>query len=279
MKLIDGKETSKYLRSNLEKEIKKFKTRPKMIDIQIGYNMASDIYIAGKAKASEAIGIDFECIRFEDGTKQEKIISKIHELNNDASVNGIFIQSPIPKSYDEIKIMNEVNPKKDIDGLTYINAGRLLNNKKALVSCTPNGIIELLKYYKIKIKGKNVCIIGRSNLVGKPLFNLFLNNDATVTLCHSHTKDLEKITKKADILVVAIGVKHFVTAKHVKKNAVVIDVGINREDKKIYGDVNFDEVAPKTKFITPVPGGVGPMTITMLLKNVVDAYKDQNNIL
>ncbi len=277
-KNLNGKEVSAYLRSEIKKEVEKLKTKPKMVDIQIGHNPASDIYIAGKEKASNEVGIKFECLRYDENEAQENIINKIKEMNNDPEINGIFIQSPVPDKFDEIKLMNTVIPEKDVDGLTYLNAGKLLNNIEAMVSCTPNGIIKMLDYYKIDIEGKNVVIVGRSNLVGKPLMNLFLNRNATVTVCHSKTSDLKMHTKKADILVAAVGKKHLITKEMVKKGAVVIDVGINRIDGKIYGDVDYDNVYEKVKYITPVPGGVGPMTVTMLLYNVLDGYKKQNKI-
>lgn len=277
-KNLNGKEVSAYLRSEIKKEVEKLKTKPKMVDIQIGHNPASDIYIAGKEKASNEVGIKFECLRYDENEDQENIIKKIKEMNNDPEINGIFIQSPVPDKFDEIKLMNTVIPEKDVDGLTYLNAGKLLNNIEAMVSCTPNGIIKMLDYYKIDIEGKNVVIVGRSNLVGKPLMNLFLNRNATVTVCHSKTSDLKMHTKKADILVAAVGKKHLITKEMVKKGAVIIDVGINRIDGKIYGDVDYDNVYEKVKYITPVPGGVGPMTVTMLLYNVLDGYKKQNKI-
>lgn len=277
-KNLNGKEVRAYLRSEIKKEVEKLKTKPKMVDIQIGHNPASDIYIAGKEKASNEVGIKFECLRYDENEDQENIINKIKEMNNDPEINGIFIQSPVPDKFDEIKLMNTVIPEKDVDGLTYLNAGKLLNNIEAMVSCTPNGIIKMLDYYKIDIEGKNVVIVGRSNLVGKPLMNLFLNRNATVTVCHSKTSDLKMHTKKADILVAAVGKKHLITKEMVKKGAVVIDVGINRIDGKIYGDVDYDNVYEKVKYITPVPGGVGPMTVTMLLYNVLDGYKKQNKI-
>ena len=278
MKVLDGKKVSLHIREEITKEINKLNIRPKMVDIQIGENPASDIYIAGKEKAANQVGMDFECIRYSADTDEDEIIKKIKELNNDKSVNGIFIQSPVPNGFDEIKLMNTVIPEKDVDGLTYLNAGMLLNNKESMISCTPNGIMQILKFYKIDVESKNVVIVGRSNLVGKPLMNLFINANATVTLCHSKTKNLDKITKKADILVAAVGKKHFITRDMVKRNSVIIDVGINRVDGKVYGDVDYDGVKDKVKAITPVPGGVGPMTITMLLYNVLKAYKIQNKI-
>lgn len=275
---LKGKEVSSFLRSEIKKEVEKLERKPKMVDIQIGHNPASDIYIAGKEKASNEVGIIFECIRYDENEKEENIIKKIQEMNNDPEINGIFIQSPVAKGFNEIKLMNTVIPEKDVDGLTYLNAGKLMNNMEAMVSCTPNGIIKMLEYYNIDIEGKNVVIVGRSNLVGKPLMNLFINKNATVTLCHSKTKDLKSHTKKADILVVAVGKKHLVNRDMVKKGCVVIDVGINRVDGKIYGDVDYNDVYDKVKYITPVPGGVGPMTVTMLLYNVLEGYKKQNKI-
>ena len=270
MKVLDGKKVSLHLREEITKEINKLNIRPKMVDIQIGENPASDIYIAGKEKAANQVGMDFECIRYSADTDEDEIIKKIKELNNDKSVNGIFIQSPVPNNFDEIKLMNTVIPEKDVDGLTYLNAGMLLNNKESMISCTPNGIMQILKFYKFDVESKNVVIVGRRNL--------FINANATVTLCHSKTKNLDKITKKADILVAAVGKKHFITQDMVKRNSVIIDVGINRVDGKVYGDVDYDGVKDKVKAITPVPGGVGPMTITMLLYNVLKAYKIQNKI-
>ena len=275
---LKGKEVSAFLRAEIKKEVEKLERKPKMVDIQIGHNPASDIYIAGKEKASNEVGIIFECLRYDENEDEEKIIAKIQEMNNDPEINGIFIQSPVAKGFNEIKLMNTVIPEKDVDGLTYLNAGKLLNNIEAMVSCTPNGIIKMLEYYNIDIEGKNVVIVGRSNLVGKPLMNLFINKNATVTLCHSKTMDLKTHTKKADILVVAVGKKHLVNRDMIKKGCVVIDVGINRVDGKIYGDVDYENVYDKVKYITPVPGGVGPMTVTMLLYNVLEGYKRQNKI-
>ncbi|MEG1792302.1 MAG: tetrahydrofolate dehydrogenase/cyclohydrolase catalytic domain-containing protein [Bacilli bacterium] len=278
MILLDGKEVSTNIRQKLKEQIEKFPQRPKLIDIQIGHNDASDIYIKGKEKAANAIGIDFECLRYDEKTKEEEIIKTIKKLNTDKTVNGIFIQSPVADGFNEIKLINTVDPLKDVDGLTFLNAGKLINKDESLISCTPNGIIKMLKFYNIKISSKRVVIVGRSNLVGKPLTNLFINEDATVTLCHSKTINLKEITKEADILVVAIGKKQFITEDMIKENAIVIDVGINRHEGKIYGDVDFKNASLKASYITPVPGGVGPMTITMLLYNVVKAYKIQNKI-
>lgn len=276
-KIINGKECSTILRNKLKDEIEKFETKPGLVDIQIGNDEASNIYIASKKKAAENLGINFHHVHFENGASEEEIINKILELNNDDSINGILIQLPLPKEYDEKKLINYINPNKDVDGLTELNMGKLFLGKKCLVSCTPSGVFELLKYKNIKIEGKHVVIVGRSNLVGKPLIELFLKENATVTVCHSKTGNLANYTKQADILVVAAGKKHLIKEDMIKENSIIIDVGINRENGKIYGDVDFDNVLSKVKYITPVPGGVGPMTIAMLLNNVVLSYKKQKN--
>lgn len=274
-KIIDGRECSKLFRQKLEKEIKTFNTPPELVDIQIGNNEASNIYINAKKKASETIGIKFHHIKFEEGIDKKEIINKINELNNNPKINGILIQLPIPNGYDEAELINHISPEKDVDGLTELNIGRLFLGKNCLTSCTPLGIIELLKYKNINLEGKNVVIVGRSNLVGKPLISLLLKENATITICHSKTNNLSDYTTKADILIIAVGKKHLITKEMVKENAIIIDVGINRENGKIYGDVDFDNVVNKVKYITPVPGGVGPMTITMLLNNVIKNYKNQ----
>lgn len=270
--ILDGKRCSKDLREKLKQQIEKFPTKPKIVDIQIGKNAASDVYIKNKEKAALNVGMDFECIRFDENTEIDIILNKINELNLDTRVNGILVQMPIPDKYDYKKIINAIDPAKDVDGLTYINSGKLLNNEEGMISCTPNGIIKLLKFYNIEIASKNVVIVGRSILVGKPLSLLFLNENATVTICHSKTENLSSYTKNADILVVAVGKKHIITKDMIKENSVIIDVGINRLDDKIYGDVDFENIK-EIATITPVPGGVGPMTVTMLLYNTVKSYQ------
>ena len=270
--ILDGKMCSSKLKEALKNEVVAFPSRPKIIDIQIGENAASEIYIRNKGKAANSVGIDFDCVRFGVESTEDEIINKIKELNEDETINGILVQMPIPDKYDYKKIINTINPSKDVDGLTYVNSGKLLNGEDGMVSCTPAGIIELLKFYNIDIASKNVVIIGRSILVGKPLSMLFLKENATVTVCHSKTSNLSYFTKNADILVVAVGKKHLITKDMVKENSV-IDVGINRVDDKIYGDVDFENVKDIAT-ITPVPGGVGPMTVTMLLYNTVKNYKE-----
>lgn len=275
-KIIDGKKISLKVKEELKKEISLLEVKPTLVVISVGNDPASKVYVRQKEKCANYVGINYMHLNYES-IKEEELLGKIDELNNDSSINGVIVQLPLPSYLDSIKIVNAISPDKDVDGLTYINAGRLLNNEKCLVSCTPKGIMHLLEHEGIDLIGKNAVVIGRSILVGKPMMNLLINANATVTMCHSRTKDIEKITKKADILVVAIGKKHFVKRDMVKKNAVVIDVGINRVDDKIYGDVDYDDVFDKVKKITPVPGGVGPMTVVMLMSNVLEAYKNQNS--
>lgn len=275
--IIDGKTVSDNIYQDLKKQIKGYMIKPCLAVIQIGDDPASDVYIKAKEKACNEVGIYFKHLKYNDNIKEKEIINKIIELNNDEYVNGILIQLPIPARYNTDRLISYIARNKDVDGLTDINIGKLFNNKNCLVSCTPQGIIELLDYYNIDIEGKNVVIVGRSNLVGKPLISLFLNRNATVTVCHSKTIDLSKHTLNADILVVAVGKEKLITADMIKENAVVIDVGINRNaEGKLCGDVDFNDVKKKASFITPVPGGVGPMTVAMLLKNVNECYKKMN---
>ena len=250
--IIDGKELSKQIREEIKTEVKGYMIKPCLAVIQIGDDPASNVYINSKEKACNEVGIYFKHIKYTEETREKEIINKIVELNNDEYVNGILLQLPIPSKYNPDRLINYIARNKDVDGLTDINVGKLLNNKKCLVSCTPQGIMELLNHYNIELEGKNVVIVGRSNLVGKPLISLFLNKNATVSICHSKTNNLKEYTSKADILVVAVGKKHLITSDMVKKDAVVIDVGINREDNKLYGDVDFDNVKDKASYITPV---------------------------
>ena len=275
-KIIDGKMVSKEIKEKLKEKVSKLEVKPKLVVISVGDNEASKVYVGQKEKCANYIGINYQHIHY-DSIDDDSLIKEINKLNNDESINGIIVQLPLPKGMNEKKIVNSINSKKDVDGLTFINAGLLLNNEKCMVSCTPKGIMELFKYYNISLEGKSVVVIGRSILVGKPMMNLLINANATVTLCHSKTKDISKITKKADILVVAIGKKHFINRDMVKRGSIIIDVGINREEGKLYGDVNYDDVLDKVKLITPVPGGVGPMTVVMLMQNVIDAYERMNN--
>ncbi|MDD4547683.1 MAG: bifunctional methylenetetrahydrofolate dehydrogenase/methenyltetrahydrofolate cyclohydrolase FolD [Bacilli bacterium] len=275
-KIIDGKKISLEIKDELKEEIKTFKTKPGLVVIQIGDDSASSVYVKSKQKSATEVGINFLHIKYESDVTEDEIIAKIKELNNDSSINGIIVQLPIPKGLNEKRIINSIAPIKDVDGLTYENIGKLISNTTSLISCTPLGVMELLSRYNVEISKKHVVIVGRSNLVGKPLINLFLNEDATVTICHSKTDDLKKYTETADILVVAVGKKGLITADMVNEGTVIIDVGINKIDNKLYGDVDFEEVYNKVSLITPVPGGVGPMTVAMLLKNTITSYKIMN---
>ena len=275
MKLIDGKKIQTEMIEELNEEVKGLKQVPKLVIIQIGDFGPSNKYVSQKKTVGEKVGIEVEHLRFYENNTEEEVLSKIDELNKDKNVHGIMVQLPLPEGFDEDKITNRVASSKDVDGLTTENIGKLFDGKNAFTPCTALGVMELFKRYNIDLKGKHAVILGRSKLVGKPLIACLLNENATVTVCHSKTNDLSKITKKADILIVAIGKKYFVTKDMVKKGTVVIDVGINVEDGKIYGDVDFEDVKPKASYMTPVPNGVGRMTVISLMKNVIKAYKEQ----
>ena len=276
--VMDGKSIKKNILEELKEEVSLLEVKPKLVVIQVGNDDASNVYIKQKKKMAEYIGYEYEHIKLESTITTEEILNIIDGLNNDKKVNGIMVQMPLPKGIDTDKIQNAVIPEKDVDGLSDMNAGLLFHNKDALFSCTPYGVMELLKRYNISLEGKNAVVVGRSNLVGKPMGMMLLNAGATVTVCHSKTKDIEKITKKADILISCVGKAKFITKDMVKKGSVVIDVGITRSEEGLCGDVDFIEVAPNTKYITPVPGGVGPMTVAMLGMNVMKAYKEQKGI-
>ena len=274
--IIDGTTASLTLKKKIANEIKQKNLTPCLAVIQVGDNKASDIYVSNKNKACDMVGIKFINIKLPDTISEDLIISEIERLNLDDSVNGILVQLPLPPCFDEGRIINAISPVKDVDGLTYPNVGNLVLENECLVSCTPMGVMELLDMYNVSLKGKNACIVGRSNLVGKPLIQLLLARDATVSICHSKSLDIKSYTKMADVLIVAAGHPNLITKDMVKEGAVVIDVGINKENDSLVGDASFDEVRKKASLITPVPGGVGPMTVASLLKNVVKAYKFQN---
>jgi len=280
--LIDGKELAKKIRQNLKiecEELKQKGIKSKLAVIMVGNDPASKVYVKNKSKACEDVGIEYEEYLLEENTSQKELINLIEKLNNDKTINGILLQSPIPANLDINEAFKTISPEKDVDGFNAVNVGKLVLNQDTFVSCTPYGIMKMFEEYNIDLTGKNVVILGRSNIVGKPLIHCCLNKNATVTTCHSKTQNLKEITKKADILISAIGKANFVTADMVKENAVVIDVGINRmDDGKITGDVDFQNVKEKVEFITPVPGGVGPMTIAMLMNNVIKATKRQNSM-
>lgn len=278
--IIDGKELARKTREKLKIEcdnLKKEGILSKLAVIMVRDDKASQIYVKNKSKACQEIGIKFEEYFLGNDIKQEELIELIQKLNLDKSINGILLQSPIPKSLDINEAFRIILPEKDVDGFNPINVGKLCLNQETFVSCTPYGIMKMFEEYDIDLTGKNVTILGRSNIVGKPLIQCCLNKNATVTVCHSKTKDLKEHTKNADIVISAIGKAKFVTADMIKDGAVVIDVGINRDESgKIVGDVDFEKVSSKASYITPVPGGVGPMTIAMLMNNVIKATKLQN---
>ena len=274
--LLDGKVLSNKIKDELTKKVKKFLVKPCLAVIQIGNDEASNVYIKSKEKACNEIGINFIHAKFEEDVDEQEVINKIIELNNDKYVNGILLQLPIPKHFYQQKLLNLIDKNKDVDGLTDINVGLLFKGNNNLVPCTPLGIIKLLQEYNIEISGKHAVVVGKSNLVGKPLAMLLLQNGATVTICHSKTVNLKKYTEQADILISAVGKKGLITEDMIKDNSIIIDVGINRIDGKLYGDVDFDNVIDKASYITPVPGGVGPMTVAMLLNNVIKNY--ENNV-
>ena len=272
MFLLDGRKVKEVGLENLKSKLAKLDKTLTLAVIQIGNDPASNIYVSNKNKTATKLGCNFIHIKFDETVEEKEVLEKIDELNYDEDIDGILVQMPIPKHLNETLIQNRVKSYKDVDGLTDINAGLLVHNKDSLISCTPHGILTLLNYYDIKISKKHVVIVGRSNLVGKPLINLMLNNDAPVTVCHSKTENLSDITKTADILIVAVGRPNFIKEDMVKDGAVVVDVGINRVDDKIVGDVDFDSVSKKVSAITPVPGGVGQMTILELFNNLYKAY-------
>lgn len=280
--ILDGKKVALETREKLKDEVvslNKKGIKVKLTVIQVGNNPSSCVYIKNKVKACENVGITCEVINFDETIEENILLNKIDELNKDKSVNGILVQLPLPEHISIKKVTNKINIKKDVDGFNIENVGLNTSFSEGLKPCTPSGIFEILNYYNIDVSGKHCVVIGRSNIVGKPLSIMLLNNNATVTICHSKTKDLKSITKEADIIFVAIGKPKFITSEYIKKNAVVIDVGISKlEDGKLSGDVDFDGVFEKCSYITPVPGGVGPMTITMLMKNTISACKIQNKI-
>ena len=272
MAIIDGKLVSATVREEIKEKIaeagEKYGKTFKLTVIIAGNDPASEIYVRNKEKSCEAVGIQSETIKLSENTSQEEIEKIVTDKVSDDSVDGILVQLPLPKTLDEKRVLKLIPPEKDVDGFTDANVGRLaLFSDDALCSCTPQGMIKLLDYYDIPLKGKHAVVVGRSNIVGKPMSLMLLRRDCTVTVCHSKTENLAKYTKDADILVCAVGKKHIITADMVKDGAVVLDAGINRVDGKIYGDADYEEISKKAAYITPVPGGVGPMTITMLMYN------------
>lgn len=279
--IIDGKLVSKKIRETISEEVTALKEQgifPKLAVILVGNDPASAVYVRNKEKACIETGIEPVQITMPEQTSESELLDLIGKLNADSSVHGILVQLPLPRHINENKVIESIDPAKDVDAFTHESVGRIVEGKYTFLPCTPAGIMKLLEFYGVEIAGKECVVIGRSNIVGKPMALLLLNASGTVTVCHSKTKNLAEITRRADILVVAIGRANFVTADMVGEGAVVIDVGINRLDNgKLCGDVEFESVSQKASLITPVPGGVGPMTITMLMKNTVFAAKNQKN--
>ncbi|NFG41800.1 bifunctional methylenetetrahydrofolate dehydrogenase/methenyltetrahydrofolate cyclohydrolase [Clostridium botulinum] len=276
--IINGKEVALKIKEEIKtfvEERKKNKLRiPKIASILVGNDGGSIYYMSSQEKVANSLGVNFLKIILEENVTDDDVINEIHKLNDDVNVQGIMLQLPLPKHLNEKKIIKEISVKKDIDCLTFESQGKLYMGEKGFLPCTPNSVITLIKSLNIDITGKEVVVLGRSNIVGKPVAQLLLNENATVTICHSKTKDLKEVCSKADILVVAIGKPKFIDEEYIKENAIVIDVGTSSFEGKITGDVNFDKVIDRASFVTPVPGGVGALTTTLLIKNSCEALKE-----
>lgn len=275
--LLDGKKLAKRIKDNLKIEVDKLKENginPKLAVIMVGNDPASSVYVKNKSKACKNVGVEFEEFLLDENIEEKELFDLIDKLNSDEKITGILLQAPIPKHLDINKAFERISFEKDVDGFNPINVGKLSIGVDSFISCTPYGIMKLLDEYNIDLEGKNAVVLGRSNIVGKPMAQCLLSKNATVTICHSKTKDISEITKRADIVIAAIGKPKFLKEDMVKENAIIIDVGINRmEDGSLVGDADFENVKKKAQYITPVPGGVGPMTIAMLMYNVVKAAK------
>lgn len=277
MNIISGKELSRSLKDGMKVEVenleKQYGRRPCLMVVIVGDNPASRSYVRGKIKATEYVGMDGHLIELPEDCPEERLLQEISALNNDPQVDGILVQLPLPKHIDEEKVIAAIAPEKDVDGFHPENVARLWLNQPCILPCTPKGIIALLDKAGVEIAGKKAVVVGRSNIVGKPVAKLLLDRNATVTIAHSRTQDLPAVCREADILVAAVGRAQMITADYVKPGAAVIDVGINRLNDRLVGDVDFDSVAPVAGAITPVPGGVGPMTITMLMQNTIECFR------
>jgi len=275
MTILDGKQTALKISERIKEEVLEYNRTPRLDILLVGNDFGSQKYVEMKLKKAQELGIQCNVHSFDENTTQEELIKLIQELNQDSNVNGVMVQLPLPKHINESNILEKISPSKDIDGLTSVNLGKLFKNDPlAIAPATAKGVLELLKEYDIKIDGKDAVVIGRSDIVGLPVAALLQNENATVTVCHSHTPNIKEVCKMADILVVAIGKPEYIDKEYVKEGAVVIDVGTNKnEEGKLVGDVNFESVKDVVSYITPVPGGVGPMTIVCLLSNLIDAYK------
>lgn len=279
--LIDGKKISQEIRKGLEKEVSELTAKgmkPGLAVILVGDNPASRTYVTSKQKSCRAIGMESVLIEYPADVSENELLEKIRELNADDSIHGILVQLPIPPHISETKVIETISPEKDVDGFHPINIGKMMTGQDTFLPCTPFGVMEMLKFIGVRTEGKHAVIIGRSNIVGKPMGQLLLNENATVTYCHSRTSDLKSFTKQADILVAAVGKAKMINADHIKEGAVVIDVGMNKDENgKLCGDVDFEDAKNRASYITPVPGGVGPMTITMLLYNTVKSAQKRLN--
>ncbi len=271
--IIDGKKVSLELKEKLKEKIEKLDEKLTLVDISVGFDEATKVYVRQKEKMAKSLGYEFINLHF-DNIDENNLIEEIDKLNKNKEITGIIIQLPLPSYLNKDKIINTIDPKKDVDGLTNINMLKLIKGDDCLKPCTPKGIITLLDYYNIDVVNKNVVIVGRSNLVGLPLFHLLLKKNATITLCHSKTSNLSYYTKRADILIVSVGIKDLITKDMIKKDVIIIDVGINRVDGCLFGDVSY-ECLDSAKLMTPVPGGVGPMTVISLMENVYEAKKNE----
>lgn len=278
MELLDGKALANDILDKLSLKVNRLDTAPNLVVIQVGNDPASSVYVRNKERTAERVGINSETVKLSKHITQDELLEIIDTYNHFTDVNGILVQLPLPKHIDEQVILEAISPVKDVDGFHPLNVGKLNIGQKQMIPSTPAGIMELLKSNQIELEGKHVVIVGRSNIVGKPLAHLLLEANATVTIAHSRTKDLKHLTKLADILVVAVGQPELITADYVKDGTVVIDVGINRTESGLKGDVDFNSVKSKVAAITPVPGGVGPMTIAMLMNQTYQAYCTQNDI-
>ena len=279
--IIDGKLVSARLREEIKAEAQALAAAgraPGLAVILVGEDPASQVYVKNKEKGCDEVGFYSEKYLLAEDTEEIELLALIEKLNKDPKIDGILVQSPVPKHIDYKKVVDTIDPSKDVDAFSPVNVGKIMLGEYDLAPCTPAGVMELIRSTGTEISGKNCVVIGRSNIVGKPMSMLLLHKNGTVTICHSKTKNLKEVCKNADILVAAVGRPNFVTADMVKENAVVIDVGINRVDGKLVGDVNFNEVCEKASYITPVPGGVGPMTIAMLMQNTLTAAKKQNKV-
>lgn len=281
MELIKGKEVAKIIKEQVRLEVEQLKLEQNIIPglavIIVGEEPASKVYVESKRKACEELGIYSEVIAFSEDVTQMDILETIDELNRDPKISGILVQLPLPKHFDESEIISSIQSRKDVDGIHPLNIGKLTMGKPDFIPCTPLGVIEMLEHYNIEVEGKECVVIGKSNIVGKPIAILMLHKNATVTICHIKTKTIEAIIKRADIVVIAIGKPNFLKGYMLKQGAVVIDVGINRLDGKVVGDADFESISKVAGYATPVPGGVGPMTIAILMKNTVKAAKMNNN--